>query len=626
MRFFLVLLSLRILIKVMGMLQAMRDGSKGIVAKIIVGLIILTFALFGIDSIVALGGGQDAPAVVNGEEISEAKVGQMAQMQKRRLQSQFGEQFNLEDSRLRSIALNGLIDEVVLKQSAKNAGAFFSDSEIDRIILKSPEFQVAGKFDRNQFDLALRSAGFTRSSYRDLLRTNLLVQQSKNAWQLSAFSTETERAQVATLNVQARDFSTVTFSLKDIKKSISISSEESAVYFEQNSSQYMTEETVVVDFIELKRSDLTSAIEVDTDQIETRYQEMVAEAASNKEYRAAHILTLGNNQESKDALSKVAEKAKAGQDFAGLAKEYSEDDSSKYAGGDLGFSSLEVFEPEFSAALAELAVGDVSGVIETRDGLHVIKLLEERQPKIGSLTEMSATIEASLKEEASQASYVEALEILKDEAFSTNSIAEAAISLNLTVQTSKAFSKLGGTGITANKNVIETAFSEVVIAEGANSDVMEIADGQAVVIHLNTFNESKVKPFSEVETQIVSLLENKAASQKLSNKANEALASAQQDEYDASWTKVADKRRASTGVDAAVLSAVFALPEGDKKAYTLVSVNGGDQVLVRLDKVVHAEAVVSDSDDDQKVSRTKAYNEYVAYQKFASEQSEIIRN
>lgn len=608
------------------MLQAIRDGSKGTVAKIIVGLIIMTFALFGIDSIVALGGGQDAPAEVNGEEISELKVSQMVQMQKRRLQSQFGDSFNMEDSRLRSIAVDGLINELVLKQAAKSAGVEFSDQEIDKIILQSPEFQVAGVFNANQFDLVLRSAGFTRTSYRELLRTNLLIQQAQNAFQASAFSTKLEQNQVASLDGQSRDFSKVTFSFEEIKKEVNVSAEDAKSYFDENSAKYMTEETVVVDFVELKRADLSLDSFVDDEQVEVRYEEMQAEAQSKKEYRAAHILLLEPSDESRAKLVDALNKIKSGSSFADIAKEISEDDSSKFSGGDLGFSTLEVFEAEFSDALSGLPVGGVSEVIETRDGLHLVKLLEERQPEVAPLSELKDSIQASLQEEASQAAYVDALETLKDEAFSSNTISEAAQSQGLTVQTSQAFSKFGGQGVAVYKDIVEASFSEVVLSEDSNSEVIEVADGHAIVVHLNKLNESKVKSFADVEADIIALLENRNARDLLKEKSEAALKLAREGGYDAKWESVKDKRRASEGVDSNVLKTVFALPESDVASYELVSLGNGDQVLVRLDSVLRPDAATSVADSDQKVSRSKAYNEYRAYQQLATEQASIERN
>ncbi len=608
------------------MLQAMRDGSKGLVAKIIVGLIILTFALFGIDSIVALGGGQDAPAEVNGEEISELKVSQMVEMQKRRLQSQFGDSFNMEDSRLRSIAVDGLVNESVLKQAAKLGGIQFSDQEIDKIILTSAEFQVNGTFDRNQFDLALRSAGFTRSSYRELLRTNLLIQQAQNAYQATAFSTPTEEANVASLDAQSRDFSIINYSFDKTKGSVQITNEEAKSYYEENSARFMTEESVVLNYIELKRSGLNIDAFIDEDQVLSRYDAMLADAASNKEYRAAHILLLETNDESQTTLLDISNRINSGEDFATLAKEFSDDDSSKYSGGDLGFSGLEVFEDEFAQALENLSVGGVSSVVKTRDGLHIIKLLEERQPEVGLLVNVKDSIESALKSEASEAAYVEALETLKDDAFSSNGIDDVAQAQNLLVKQSTELTKMSNAGLAAYPQVIEAAFSEAVLNEDSNSEVIEVADGHAIVIHLNKLKESKVKPFAEVESQIVALLENAKAREMLSVKAQESLELARAGNLTSNWKSIKDKRRASEGVDASVLKAAFSLPEGAESSYQLVNVTGGDQVLVRLDKVVRADRLDAENDSDQKVSRSKAYNEYRAYQQFATENANIERN
>ena len=605
------------------MLQAMRDGSKGTVAKIIVGLIIMTFALFGIDSIVALGGGTDAPAEVNGEKVTELRVAQMIDLQKRRLQSQFGDSFQLEDARLRSIAVDGLINEVVLKQAAKDAGASFSDAEIDKLILQSPEFQVAGAFDRNQFDLVLRSAGFTRSSYRELLRTNLLIQQAQSAWQASAFATPLESNTVSKLDLQSRDFSTITYSFSKIKDSINISDDEARTFFNDNSSNYMTDESVIVDYIELKRTNLISGVQIDEADIEARYQDILVDGKSKKEFRASHILLTSTDNEAKDKLSSALNKINEGADFASLAKELSDDDSSKYAGGDLGFATLEIYEPEFSEALQGLAVGQTSEVIQTRDGLHIIKLLEERSPEVASFDSLKGSIEKSLAEEAAQMAYVDALEALKDEAFSSGSLADVAKTLGLTVKTTAEFTRAGGKGIASNKSIVELAFSEAVLSDGTNSEVIEISDGQAIVVHLNKFKESVVKPFDEVKAQVVALLQNQAAREALSTTSTEALVAAKEGTLNAKWVSIKDKRRTTEGLDAAVLKAAFALSEG---SYELVEVAGGDQVLVRLDSISRPEVAANESDSDQKVSRSKAYNEYKAYQQFVTELSDIERN
>ena len=612
------------------MLQAIRDGSKGVAAKIIVGLIILTFALFGIESIVALGGGEDAPAEVNGEEITEYQVQQMVQMQKRRLQAQFGENFDpsmIKDEMLRESALESLINEALFKQAAANAGVYFSDAAIDRIILQSPEFQVNGQFNRDSYDLALRSAGFTRSTYRELLRTSLSTQQAQNAWQGSSFATPYEAKLAAKLESQERDFSYVEFLLADAKKEVSVSDEEIADFYEQNKAQYMTQDKVSINYVELKRDDLAKNISISEDEVAERYSEMEAQAASKKEYRAAHILLLSSDEAAQKTMAEIQGKLSSGEAFEDLAKEYSEDDTSKYAGGDLGFANDEIYEDAFAQTLSGLQKDQVSEVVETRDGLHLIKLLDVRQPELAAFEALKDSIEDDLRQEAVQVEYLEALETLKDEAFSSNNIDVPAKALNLTIKTEEPFSEVGGKGVAANRQVIMSAFSDVVLNDGSNSEVIELSDGHAVVIHLNEFIESTVKPLADVKTQINSQLVNRKASELVEQQAEEAIAKAVAGEYTVTWQSVKNKTREFTGAHQQIVQAAFALPlNAGNGSFKLVDTKAGNKALVRLD-AINRDVVIAQTDDElQKVSRTKSYNEYKAFYQHQLDGAAIDKN
>lgn len=611
------------------MLQAIRDGSKGVAAKIIVGLIILTFALFGIESIVALGGGEDAPAEVNGEEISEFQVQQMVRMQKRRLQAQFGENFDpsmIKDEMLRESAVESLINEALFKQAAVNSGVYFSDAAIDKIILQSPEFQVNGQFNRDSYDLALRSAGFTRSTYRELLRTSLSTQQAQNAWQGSSFATPYEVKLAAKLESQERDFSYVEFSLAQAKKSVVVSDEEIAQFYEQNTTQFMTQDKVSIKYVELKRDELAKNISINEDEIAERYSEMEAQAASKKEYRAAHVLLLSNDEVAQNTMIEIQGKLASGQSFEELAKEYSEDDTSKFAGGDLGFASDEIYEDAFAQALASLEKGQVSEVVETRDGLHLIKLLDARQPELAAFSELKDSIEAELRQEAVQVEYLEALEILKDEAFSSTSIDAPAKALNLTVKFEGPFSEVGGKGIAANRQVIMSAFSDVVLNEGANSEVIELNDGSAVVVHLDQFIESTAKPLADVSAQIKNLLVSRKASEEVAEQASQALEKVNAGEFTGSWVSLKGKTRQFTGVDSKLVETAFSMAFNSEPTYKLVNTGTGDQALVRLD-AVQREVQTAESDDElQKVTRAKSYNEYKAFYQYQLDKADIDKS
>ena len=607
------------------MLQAIRDGSKGTAAKIIVGAIIVTFALFGIDGIVQLGAGEDAPAEVNGEEISEFKISQMVDMQKRRLQSQFGENFDasmFDDKILRQSALEGLINESLLKQAAKESGVYFSNAEIDAIILKSPEFQTNGQFDRDRYDLVLRGAGFTRLTYREVLRNSLMTQQAQVAWQHSSFATASEESRIAKLDAQSRDFSYIEFKLADAKKAAQLSAEEIEAFYADNSDRYMTQEAVVMNYLELTKADIAKTVAVDEEDVQQRYDDMLAEASSKKEYRAAHILLLSSDEAAQASMAQAQAKLKAGTDFAAVAKEFSEDDASKFAGGDLGFSASDVFEDEFSQALLTLAKGQVSDVVETRDGLHLIKLLETRQPEVASLTKLSDSIRTELASEKAQVAYIEALEALKDESFASENLEGPAQSLNLKVQTTQEFSRFGGDELASNKQVLDAAFSEGLLFDGANSDVIELGEGRAIVMHLNKHIESKVKPLAEVTAQIESTLRTQKGSELLEQQLEEALTKAEANELNKSWVSLKDKSRNNKEADSQIVSKIFTMAKG----FSIVDLNSGDKALVRLDDIKRDVTIVESDSAKQKASRVKSFNEYKAYYQHFADQASIERN
>ena len=610
------------------MLQAIRDGSKGPVAKVIVGLIILTFALFGIESIVALGGGEDAPATVNGEEISEFQVLQAVQMQKRRFQAQLGENFDpsiFKDELLRESSVESLINETIVKQAAENAGVQFSNAQIDALILQSPEFQVNGKFDAAQFDLVLRSAGFTRQTYRELLRTSLLTQQLQNAWQTTSFATPLEAESIAKLEAQTRNFSFSTLSLEEMKKDVVVSDEEIEQYYQENTHEFMIPEKVSIKYVELNAEKLGSSIEITEADIKDSYDQLVAESNSKKEYRAAHILLLETNEAAQQTMAEIQAALDQGKDFESLAKEYSEDDTSKFSGGDLGFADDSVYEDEFATALIGLEKGQVSAPVETRDGLHLIKLLDVRQPEVAPFSDLKDSLASDLRSEAVQVIYLETLERLKDEAFSSSNLDSVAASLELEIKTEGPFARSGGEGIASNRNVIESAFSELVMDEGANSEVIELNDTNAVVIHLDQYLESKPKELADVRSEINTKLIAKKATEALTAAAESYLAEPQS--FVGKWASFEDKTRQFTGAPQEVVAKAFEMGISDSgSSYSLVDLKNGDKALIELKGINREIAAETNESQKQKVSRVKSTTEFRSYFEYQREEADIEKS
>jgi len=524
---------------------------------------------------------------------------------------------------LRASALESLIEEKAMSQAASSNGVHFSDLAIDKIILSSPEFQDAGQFDANRFDLILRNAGFTRATYRDMLRNNLLLAQGRAAWQGTAFATKSEAEAVAVLKSQTRDIAYVEFKLEDEKNNVVLTDDDIATYYSENESRFMSEELVAVNYVMLDKTDLLADVIVDEEEVEARYQDMVAEANSKKEYRVAHILVVGDDEAAIEKANEALNKLKT-DSFENVAKAYSDDDSSKFSGGDLGFADLSIYEPEFASAVEQLTVDETSQLVQTRDGQHIIKLLETRKPEVASFADMKDSIIDQLKQDKASALYVEKLEALKDEAFSADRLEPVASALELKVETTAKFSRAGGAGVTSERQFIEAAFAENVLFDGENSEVIELADGKAVVLHLNEHQEPSVKPLASVEGQIKSLLTTERAKESLDALVEQSLEKAKSSEL-SGWIVKAGIGRQSNEVDSKIVSTAFKMPtvEGDA-SYTSVSLPTG-AAIIRLD-AVKSSSEVSPDDELNTVQFNVSRNEFGAFKKHQIINADIERS
>ncbi|MFT5722074.1 MAG: peptidyl-prolyl cis-trans isomerase D, partial [Motiliproteus sp.] len=273
------------------MLQNLRESSQGIIAKTIVGFIIVTFALWGVDSLFGLASAPGAPVTVNGIDISEAEIQNAIEMQRRQLIAQMGDDVDpsmLEDNLLRGLVVEDLIEQSLLLQSAEQQGLAVSTQMLDQIILKTREFQVEDRFDKNQFNAVLRNAGLTPMTYRGLLRKELLMEQARSAIAATAFTLADEVKAIAAIDQQTRDIRFQLVELKQILAGVAVSEAEIQAYYQANQAGFMSEEQLALDYIEINRRDLAADIEIDETELQAQYQQLVAGFEGRDARDAAH--------------------------------------------------------------------------------------------------------------------------------------------------------------------------------------------------------------------------------------------------------------------------------------------------------------------------------------------------
>ncbi|MGO3344789.1 MAG: SurA N-terminal domain-containing protein [Marinomonas sp.] len=583
------------------MLQDIRDKSQGIVVKIIVGFIVVTFALVGVEALVKSLNSSDTVAEVDGTDITRTQMLQSAETQRRQLLSTMGGNINpalLQDNVLQSRAINELIERTLLKNQADSIGLGVSDAQVNSYLLQAGQFQTEGQFDQTKYLSFINSLGYTPLAFKNRIKEDILIQQTRNAIAGSEFILPYQVNEIAQLQSQARSYDYVTYSLADEAEKTSISDAELKAYYDANQADFKTPEEVKVNYVVIKAEDFNDKVNITDVELQEAYRVFVA-AASKEERDASHILIDTSNRTAEEAEARLAEiKAKLakGAAFADLAKEYSDDIGSKDQGGELGYVAKGSMVKPFEDTLFSMKKNEVTSVT-TEYGLHLIKLNAISAEKVPSFTdkkaELSRTILATKTRDALLADH----ENITDLAYASDKLDALAKEYGIKVQQSAYFGRQGGVdALTGNASVIAAAFSDTVLNDDQNSDLIEVNDGEVVVLHLNDHKNEAVKSFVDAKAEVTSLVVQEKAMAALKLKAEAAKLAPT-----TKWKSVALAKR---GQDE-ITSLAFTMPHPtDNPVMDIKSLANGDLAVIRLTKV----AVGSDDTTDE---QKQAYENYL---------------
>ena len=407
----------------------------------------------------------------------------------------------LSQTFLRSTVLDSMIERSVLIQGAREAGFEISEQMIDQLILSTPDFQVDGKFDANRFDIVIRNMGMpSRMAFRDLVRQQLLITQFRNGYEATAFATPVEVRQLSNLENQTRDFAMLAVPLGEIDADVSDAEVEA--FYTANAQQFMTPERVVLDTLTLARKDFFDQVEVDEEAVQQLYEREIGNLAEQR--RASHILVEVGDDEAaaKARIDEAAARIAAGEDFAKVAEEMSDDTGSSRDGGDLGYIVKGSFDQAFDDALFALQADQVSEPVRTSYGFQLIKLTDLKAPEVPSLESMRDQLVQELKVEQVERRFVEASQQLANLAHEASDLSEPAAALGLTIETIGPVERLDGEGLAANPKVMNAAFSDDVLNNGFNSDLIELDADTVAVVRVKQHLTPEQRPLADVRDDI----------------------------------------------------------------------------------------------------------------------------
>jgi peptidyl-prolyl cis-trans isomerase D len=618
------------------MLLDFRDNMRGVALgiTIVIGLI---FALTGTGSLFISTPDSESALVVNGDEVSEREVLQAVARERSRILNENPEMDRslLDDQALRSQAMRQLISREVLVQAATQQNLGVAPSLINDLILDVEQFQTEGVFDEDRFRYAIRSQGYTSSSkFTEMLADQFLIEQLSDGIINSSFVTSSEVAILAALADQKRDFEFARLAYQPFKDAVSLSEKQITNYYDENKAQYMTERKLSVEYIELNQAMLLDSQSVSVEQVQARFEQEAESADNSPSLRAAHILL----EDSSDVvIAEVQAKIDAGEDFAQLVKEYSQDVATVESGGDLGFTNGDTFPESFEQALAALEVGQVSAPVETVSGTHFVKLLEVEKKEF-LFDEQQQRITLELQQEAANTLLVEKLETLKELAFNADNLQEVAQDLELEAKVTEPFSENGGAGVASSPMVVDAAYSPEVAEDGYASEVLDLGDDNYIVLRLKENFPSRQQSLDEVRDGLIDTLTNSIAQENIDAKITEITAAldggdsmqAVSSAFSLKSEAVKQGARGNRDIDPEVNTYVFdmLMPRGETVTDSFNTTNG-DFVAIQLTAVELADAESMDKERLEFVRNiaeaATSGKEFMSYQQALIEQADIVQ-
>ncbi len=585
------------------MMQTIRDRAQGIVIWIIVGLIIITFATFGLESYLS-GTGKVNVASVNGTDISESDFLHAYQQEQSRMQAMLGKNYRpdlINPAALKRQVLEQMIQRTLLLQMVKDAGMRVAPQVVGEQIRAISAFQEKGQFSKPRYEQVLRAQGLNEQGFEHDMARDIMIQQLVNGVSQSAFATQPELATYERLLRQQRDVGVLNIPDQGFLASARISDAEIKAYYDKHAKEFMTPEQVSVRYIKLSQAQIAKGIAVSDAELEQYYKDHSQQFIKHPEERRVRHILIRVDKQTDDAnalqeIEKLRKEIEAGASFAAVAEKSSQDTFSAKKGGDLGYVTPGMMDGALDKVIFSLKPGELSKPVRSRFGYHLIEVEAIKPAEVESFAAAKDKIRHDVQmQKASLQFYEEADQLTNLSYEHPDSLDFVAKQLGLKVEQTPLFSRQGTKdGIAANPKVVTAAFSDEVLNQGLNSDPVEVGPSEYVVVRLANHKAAEEKPLAEVQAEIEKLLRQQWAAKAAREAADKALAALDKgakpeqvaaDYQGASWSRIgfigrnpALGDKTAKPVDDTLRAAAFRLPKpssAERPSRKMIGLPGG---------------------------------------------------
>ena len=566
------------------------------------------FMFFGIDRFQGSGDGETV-ASVGDNRITQREFAQALRERQEAIQRFTGGRATpelLDSAELRSEVLEALIRRQLLLNRATRTGMAVTDGQLQSMIGGLPAFQNEGKFSFPLYEQYLRSRGMTPAMFEASVRQDLLLGQVDDAFGETSFVPRTVVDVLARLSEQQREVSTFSIAPDKFTSQIKLDPDAAKKYYDSNQGEFRIPEQVRVDYVTLTVDSLMSQIAIDPAEVRKYYDQNRAQFETKQERQASHILiavdAAASAEEKKKARARADElyqqvKQKP-ERFGELAKQYSQDPGSAANGGDLGYFGRGAMPKPFEEAAFAMKAGEISPPVETRYGFHIIRLTNIKGGEVRSFEDARSQIEADLKRQRAGRKFAEIAEQFNNVVFEQSESLQPAAELAKTNvrQSGWMTREHAADQLLNNPKLRQAVFSEDVLNNKRNSQVVEVSSGVLVAARLLEHKPAAVQPFEEVSAAIVKKLTLQRAAQLAAQEGREQLEKLKRgNEAQVTWgaTQLVGRKEAK-GFSEAVLRQAFRADTAKLPAYTGIDTPNGGYTLVRVSRVVEQDKLDTD--------------------------------
>lgn len=609
------------------MLEAVRSNKR--VAQVILAILIVPFAFFGMESYFQDGPAGNEVATVGGSKILTQDFDQAMREQQDRLRESMGGEVDramLESPELRKAVLENLVNQRLLAVHAANERLMVTQEQLQKVIAEVPAFQEDGKFSLERYESLVRAQGMTPAVFESRLGQDLRTQQIAQAVGDSAFVADASARRFLMAQLEEREVSEMRFSPAALVGDVTLADGAAKAFYDANQTAFERPARLRAEYLVFDEASVMKQVTVPDEEVRKFYDENADRFSQPEERSVRHILVAVAADADADAKSKARAKAddllaQLRQDptrFAELAQANSDDPGSATRGGDLGFFGRGAMVKPFEDAAYALGKGEISGVVTSDFGLHIIKVDDIRAPKSRPFEMVKDEIAEELKSANASRRFAELAEQFSNLVYEqADSLKPAAEALKLEIRQSDWITRDGGAiGGYDNEKLRNALFSDDAGKHNRNVEAVEVARGTLVSARVLDSEPAQTLPFDTVKAQIEQQLRSQEAAKLAKARGEAVLASlAKGEAVSGTWSGATKMQRGNPELSPALVDAAFGVKASTLPAHVGAALPDGTYVAMRVEKVIRPELA---KDDPRVKAVAQQYERLMAERDFSA--------